>query len=149
MGKPELETIEKSEAKWTAEENGNYDPPWVIRYNPTPGGKKNANGSTTYSLMFPALQVTEWVGDPEQSAKDIANALNEEEVNKAMIADLVGALASLISTAEMLHEQCDGCAINHYGDDYAIQGIPGYIAAAKTDIDAAKAVVARAKTAEG
>lgn len=64
------------EQHWTAEENRNYDPAWVIRYNPMPGGRKNADGTTTLSMTFPALQLTGWVGEPEKAAHELAAALN-------------------------------------------------------------------------
>lgn len=65
---------------------------WQIRYNPTPGGRKNADGSTSYSLSFPVLRITEYVADPEQGAKDVAAALNREP---AMIAALEDARSRL------------------------------------------------------
>ncbi|MEP0149973.1 hypothetical protein [Roseibium sp.] len=72
-----------SKDHWTAEANANYrDDPlsgWVIRYNPTPGGKKNEDGSLTHTMTFPALALTGWVSDPEQAARDIAKALNASE----------------------------------------------------------------------
>lgn len=70
--------------KWSAELNHNYrndigEPMWVLRYDPTPGGRKNENGSTSYSMTFPALQVTSWVGEPEKAANEIAGMLNSHE----------------------------------------------------------------------
>lgn len=74
---------------WSAEQNGNYERPglsgWVIRYDPTPGGTKNADGSTSYSMNFPALALIDWVGEPEKVAGEIATALNAHD-------DLVAAL---------------------------------------------------------
>lgn len=61
---------------WTSEENHNYDPPHIIRYDPTPGGIRNEDGTTTYSLTFPALQVTDLVADKAESAASIAAELN-------------------------------------------------------------------------
>lgn len=78
---------------WTAEENGNYDPPFVIRYDPTPGGKKNADGSTSFSLTFPVLQVTDWVSDGENACKEVASKLNIHSI-------LVEALETLRSDCQ-------------------------------------------------
>jgi hypothetical protein len=72
--------------QWTVENNQNYTPPWVLRYDPSPGGKKNADGSTTYSVNFPALQVTDWVGDPEESLAGVALALNRDALFGEMVA---------------------------------------------------------------
>lgn len=65
---------------WTVEKNTNYSPPWVLRFDPTPGGKKNADGTTTFSLSFPALQATDWVADPETALEPIAKALNRDGI---------------------------------------------------------------------
>lgn len=78
---------------WSAEENGNYRGPklsgWIIRYDPTPDGKVNADGSTSYSLNFPALVLTDIVGEPEKQASKIAIALESHE-------DLVAALKACV-----------------------------------------------------
>lgn len=74
---------------WTAEENGNFEPPWIIRYDPTPNGRKNEDGSISYSLRFPALQVMEYVAKPDAVAHEIARKLNAHD-------DLVEALSKTI-----------------------------------------------------
>lgn len=64
---------------WTAERTAHPDAKanrWAIVYDPTPGGKKNEDGSTSYNLRFPALLISDYVNDPEMAARDIANALN-------------------------------------------------------------------------
>jgi hypothetical protein len=58
---------------WTAERTNTG---WGLRYNPTPGGVKNAGGSTSYSLSFIALLLTDMVGDPERVAHELAKDLN-------------------------------------------------------------------------
>jgi hypothetical protein len=69
---------------WTVE----HDPVgWVLRYHPK--SHKNDDGSTTYSVNFPALQLTEWVAEPEAVANDIARDLNCHD-------DLVAALKLLL-----------------------------------------------------
>jgi len=71
---------------WTAEEGQRG---WRIRYDPTPGGRKNADGSTSYSLTFPVLELTEYVSEPERAATEIARELNTH-------AELLSALKGLI-----------------------------------------------------
>lgn len=61
------------EMHWTAEEGQNG---WRLRYNPTPGGTKNADGSTSHSLTFPVLELTEYVSEPERVAPELARELN-------------------------------------------------------------------------
>ena len=64
-----------SEKHWTAEQTRKG---WGIRYDPTPGGKKNADGTTSYSLSFIALELTDMVGEPHKAAEDIATSLNRD-----------------------------------------------------------------------
>lgn len=63
---------------WTAEENNNYDPPFALRYDPTPGGgKRNSDGTTTIMCTAPMLAATGWLAEPKQSLEKIATALND------------------------------------------------------------------------
>jgi len=50
--------------------------PVVLYYDPTPGGRKNDDGTTTISLNFPALVITEWVNQPEEIGRQVAAELN-------------------------------------------------------------------------
>ena len=78
---------------WSAEDNANYKPcSWVLRYDPTPGGKKNPDGSKSFSMNFPALQLTDWVGEPEKIAPKLAVTLNLHD-------PLVEALKGLVAVA--------------------------------------------------
>jgi hypothetical protein len=45
--------------------------------NPTPGGIKNDDGSTTYGLTFPIFQVNDAVMEPAKIAKELERLLNE------------------------------------------------------------------------
>lgn len=75
-----------SELHWTAEETRKG---WGIRYNPTPGGVKNANGTTSFSLSFVALELTDMVSEAEDAAKSIARELNS-------YADILAALKEMV-----------------------------------------------------
>jgi hypothetical protein len=79
-----------TEAHWKVEQSSYRMPrdhkPVVILYDPTPGGKKNDDGTTTYSLRFPAIALTEWVKDPENAAQEIADALNKANEKTAQVA---------------------------------------------------------------
>lgn len=81
-----------SEKHWTVEKNNNYSPPWVLRFDPTPGGRKNADGTTTISVSFPALQITDWVADPETSLAGAARALNRDGLFDEMVEALEGVI---------------------------------------------------------
>ena len=64
---------------WTAERTAHPDARaggWALVYDPTPGGRKNEDGSTSYSLRFPALLISDCVSEPEMAAREIATALN-------------------------------------------------------------------------
>lgn len=50
---------------------------WSVTYDPTPGGRKNDDGTTSYSLRFPALILSEYLEDPEKIANEVANILNK------------------------------------------------------------------------
>lgn len=65
---------------WTARETA-YRMPTVFKtmalhYDPTPGGRRNDDGTTSYSLVFPALLLTDIVSDQENVAQKIADELN-------------------------------------------------------------------------
>lgn len=53
------------------------DHKWAIIYDPTPGGRKNEDGSTSYSMRFPALILSEYLDEPEKVANEVANILNK------------------------------------------------------------------------
>lgn len=59
----------------------------------------------------------------------------------ALSADLASAkeaLERLVPASKLLAANAEGCAINHYGEDYAIHGLPGWLADCLADIDAAR-----------
>lgn len=67
---------------WTAEQTASpqaADHRWAVVYDPTPGGRLNADGSKTYSLRFPALILYEGLSEPENVAREIAEKLNKTE----------------------------------------------------------------------
>lgn len=76
--------------------------PIVIYYDPTPGGKKNEDGTTTYSMVFPALAFTEWVSEPEKAAEKIVEVLNQTKLKQAM-----RAIDLAIKIAEEAREEWD------------------------------------------
>lgn len=61
---------------WTVEQGRGPNPHWLLRFHPTPDGVKNPDGTTTFTVSFPALQMTDWVSEPETAAKAIARELN-------------------------------------------------------------------------
>ena len=50
---------------------------WAIIYDPTPGGRKNEDGTTSYGMRFPALLLSEYLDEPEKIAIEIADILNK------------------------------------------------------------------------
>jgi hypothetical protein len=95
---------------WTAEENRNYRDDvhmsgHIIRYDPTPGGQKNADGNTTLAMNFPALVVTRWVGEPSKAAQEIAAALNSADAKDKRIAELEAQLASMEARKDAAYQE--------------------------------------------
>lgn len=80
---------------WSAEPSSyrmsrEHDDIWALVYDPTPGGRKNDDGTTTYSIRFPAMVLSEYVEGPEKVAADLARSLNSH--NK-----LVEAMENLVA----------------------------------------------------
>lgn len=79
---------------WTAEPSALTEPHedgWALFYNATPSGKMNADGSKSFSMIIPALLISEICGSPEALANQVADALNgamEVEEKDARIAQL-------------------------------------------------------------
>jgi hypothetical protein len=65
-------TVEEAQ-NWTAEKQKSG---WVLIYDRTPNGVKNEDGTTSFSLRFPALVLTDWISEPEIAAKELATQLN-------------------------------------------------------------------------
>ena len=93
------------EDHWSAEENGNYDPPWVLRYNPSPGGVRNEDGTTSHYMNFPALQLTDWVAEKEKAAHGLARQLNAFPAVLAALKDFVTEIRAYQSP------ECEECEI--------------------------------------
>lgn len=74
--------------------------PVALLYDPTPGGKRNEEtGTTTYSLVFPALLLTDIVSDQQQVAEKIALELNSHDM---LVKALRDALCELTACANQL-----------------------------------------------
>ena len=77
---------DKPADRYSAEPANRDGSRWLIRYSPNPGGTKNADGSVTHSLSFPALQLTDYVGSQEDAAKAITHELNCHDEMRAALA---------------------------------------------------------------
>ncbi|MBD8554896.1 hypothetical protein IFT84_10210 [Rhizobium sp. CFBP 8762] len=65
-----------------------------VLFTRLPGGRINDDGTVTLSMRFPVLRVSEWIEDTENTAQQIADALNvREEMLEALIA--LAALAEI------------------------------------------------------
>lgn len=54
---------------------------------------------------------------------------------------LITTLERLRVSASLLQQNAEGCAINHYGEDFSLFGMPGWLLDTKKDIDAAASVI--------
>ncbi|WP_019997988.1 hypothetical protein [Aureimonas ureilytica] len=84
---------------WKAEENRHFRnrdhmSGHIIRFDPTPEPRKNADGTTSLGLRIPALVITHYVDDPAKAAQDIADALNSADAKDKRIAELEAQLAA-------------------------------------------------------
>lgn len=52
--------------------------------------------------------------------------------------EAVEAMRRLVLSAKVLLQNAEGCAANHYGDDFALYGEPGWIADCRRDIESAE-----------
>ncbi len=68
------------------------------------------------------------------------------EAAEARVAELEAGIARLSRAARMLQQNSEGCAINHYGDDFALFGKPGWLADTEADIAAVDALLNQDKT---
>ena len=73
-------------------------------------------------------------------ADDIATVKTAFETERAKVAKLREALRKLGKTTALLIQNAHGCAVNHYGEDYAVHGKPGWIAGCEADLAAARAL---------
>ena len=61
--------------------------------------------------------------------------------------DLVKALQALILSAKILAQNAEGCAVNHYGEDFQLHGLPGWLIDCRQSIiDASSALEKAGKT---
>lgn len=76
-------------------------------------------------------------GEPEFGWRTFGepSAINLEAATE--IERLRALLWKLRSTAALLAQNAEGCAVNHYGKDFQIHGMPGWLADCKRDIEAA------------
>lgn len=74
---------------------------------------------------------------------DIAQLFEENERAAIELRDMGDALEGLRKTAALLLQNAEGCAVNHYGDDYAVHGEPGWLADCRADIEKAQAALDR------
>lgn len=70
----------------------------------------------------------------------------EDEILK-VAPDPVRVARHLIVAAKLLYANAEECAVNHYGEDFATHGLPGWLADCAVDITAAEALGARALAA--
>lgn len=68
-------------------------------------------------------------------------AANHPRCVAARIKQLEDALKSLRLTANVLLQNSEGCAVNHYGEDYYLHGEPGWLRDSRLCIEAAEAAL--------
>lgn len=59
--------------------------------------------------------------------------------------ELFNTLEELRQAAALLQQNAEGCAINHYGEDFEIHGMPGWLADTAAVIEKARVTLAKAR----
>lgn len=134
--------------QWQAETTTCRDLPdtvWALYWDKTPGGRKNADGSTSYSIKFPILLASDWMGDQEKSMGELADLLNFASRAKAALLaaeDLRATLKGCIEIMSLPDKHiccsgyncgCEGATEYSQAIHYAEAAIAGYEKAAGTE----------------
>lgn len=78
---------------------------------------------------------------PQPELARLLEQYNTEDKMLDRIAELEAALRSLRHTARVLLQNAEGCAVNHYGEDFSLHGEPGWLRDCRSTIEAAEAVI--------
>ena len=125
---------------WNAEQTAyrmsrDHAPIWALVYDPTPGGRKNDDGTTSYGLRFPALILAEYVAEQENVATEISVKLNAFD-------DMLEALEALVAANDGLRDEiCNGPDVPGF-DPMALGRAQAKVSEAE---EVARAVIAAAK----
>lgn len=68
-------------------------------------------------------------------------AANHPKCVAARIEQLEKSLTGLRLTARLLLQNAEGCAVDHYGEDFHLHGEPGWLRDCRSDIEAAEAAL--------
>lgn len=72
--------------------------------------------------------------------------ISERDSLSKRVKRMEGELRQLLKTAKLLKQNAEGCAVNHYAGDFAIQGLPGWIGDCANSISRADAALAEEGT---
>lgn len=61
--------------------------------------------------------------------------------------EVKSALRELRFTARLLLQNAEGCAVNHYGEDFYLHGEPGWLRDCRLTIEKAEAILAKTDAA--
>lgn len=82
-----------------------------------------------------------------EQRRDARNLLDTLPADPVACAD--GVNARLLTTAKLLYANAVGCAQIHYGEDYNLHGMPGWLSDCRADIEAAEAIAALSPSSPG
>lgn len=73
---------------------------------------------------------------------DLARQLVDDRSDALVrIAELEAALKDLRFTSAVLLQNAEGCAVNHYGEDYQLHGEPGWLRDCRASIERAAKLI--------
>lgn len=93
--------------------------------------------------MAAALRNTPAEALREAGYLERAATMIEAPAVDAVPAGEVERLARIRTSMALLQQNSEGCAQNHYGDDAAVHGMPGWLVDTKADLDAFTKILAR------
>lgn len=114
-----------------------YDPSTP---SPSPASAPSPGGG-------PAVTETPATSNPQSACAGEEAGQSAEEVQQQRTAS--SAFAKLLLTAKTLYANAEGCAVNHYGDDFATHGLPGWLSDCAADIQVAEQALANPSPAGG
>jgi len=88
--------------------------------------------------------------EPAHSVETLENViLDLAPAVDAVPAGEVERLACIRTSMALLQQNSEGCALNHYGDDATLHGMPGWLIDTKADLDAFTDILARREADHG
>jgi hypothetical protein len=74
---------------------------------------------------------------------DAAAEFLKRQKAEAALGEAVKVVERLTGAAKLLQANSEGCAVNHYGEDFGLHGVPGFLIDTQADIEAARTFLSK------